>query len=184
MILLFTHKTDPSQTKMAIQEHQTAPRRIRKELEKLKKESAQEDDTLNHFKIYENKNDIFKLDVLLKAPKDSFYSGGVFHLHIQFPTDYPFKPPKVVFKTKIYHPNINSNGVICLDILGENWSPALTVGKVLVSILSWLDDPNPKDPLVTDIAKEFCTDIEGYRRNCQAWVEKYATEEKVKIEDK
>jgi ubiquitin-conjugating enzyme E2 D/E len=60
---------------------------------------------------------------------DSPYSGGVFFLEITFPVDYPFKPPKVAFKTKIYHPNINANGSICLDILKEQWSPALTVAK-------------------------------------------------------
>jgi ubiquitin-protein ligase len=60
---------------------------------------------------------------------DSPYSGGVFFLAIHFPTDYPFKPPKVNFTTRIYHPNINSNGSICLDILRDQWSPALTISK-------------------------------------------------------
>lgn len=60
---------------------------------------------------------------------DSPYSGGVFFLAIHFPTDYPFKPPKVTFTTRIYHPNINSNGSICLDILRDQWSPALTISK-------------------------------------------------------
>lgn len=67
------------------------------------------------------------------GPPDSPYQGGVFFLTIHFPTDYPFKPPKVAFSTRIYHPNINSNGSICLDILRSQWSPALTIskGKVL-----------------------------------------------------
>ena len=60
---------------------------------------------------------------------DSPYSGGVFFLDLHFPVDYPFKPPKVTFVTKIYHPNINQNGSICLDILRDQWSPALTVSK-------------------------------------------------------
>ena len=60
----------------------------------------------------------------------SMVAGGVFFLNIHFPTDYPFKPPKFAFTTRIYHPNINSNGAICLDILRSQWSPALTVSKV------------------------------------------------------
>ena len=86
------------------------------------------------------------------GPEDSAYTGGVFFLNIHFPTDYPFKPPKVQFVTKIYHPNINSNGSICLDILKDQWSPALTISKVLLSISSLLTDANPDDPLVPDIA--------------------------------
>ncbi|EGG21508.1 Ubiquitin-conjugating enzyme E2-23 kDa [Cavenderia fasciculata] len=64
------------------------------------------------------------------GPEGTPYQGGVFFLHITFPTDYPFKPPKIQFKTKIYHCNINSNGDICLDILKNNWSPVLTVAKI------------------------------------------------------
>jgi len=60
---------------------------------------------------------------------ESPYAGGVFFLSITFPVDYPFKPPKVSFTTKIYHPNINANGSICLDILRDQWSPALTISK-------------------------------------------------------
>jgi ubiquitin-conjugating enzyme E2 D/E len=69
----------------------------------------------------------------IMGPPDSPYQGGVFFLTIHFPTDYPFKPPKVAFTTRIYHPNINSNGSICLDILRSQWSPALTISKVLLS---------------------------------------------------
>jgi ubiquitin-conjugating enzyme E2 D/E len=67
------------------------------------------------------------------GPSDSPYSGGVFFLAIHFPTDYPFKAPKVNFTTRIYHPNINSNGSICLDILRDQWSPALTISKGITS---------------------------------------------------
>lgn len=66
---------------------------------------------------------------LSRTQGDSPYAGGVFFLSITFPTDYPFKPPKVSFTTKIYHPNINANGSICLDILRDQWSPALTISK-------------------------------------------------------
>uniref|UniRef100_A0A669EDE9 E2 ubiquitin-conjugating enzyme n=1 Tax=Oreochromis niloticus TaxID=8128 RepID=A0A669EDE9_ORENI len=73
--------------------------------------------------------DMFHWQATITGPNDSPYHGGVFFLSVHFPTDYPFKPPKVAFTTKIYHPNINSNGSICLDILRSQWSPALTVSK-------------------------------------------------------
>ncbi len=92
------------------------------------------------------------------GPDESPYSGGIYFLKIHVPSDYPFKPPKLQFETRIYHPNINSNGSICLDILQEQWSPALTICKVLLSISSLLTDPNPDDPLVPNIAKEYKTD--------------------------
>uniref|UniRef100_A0A8C3BZF0 E2 ubiquitin-conjugating enzyme n=1 Tax=Cairina moschata TaxID=8855 RepID=A0A8C3BZF0_CAIMO len=74
-------------------------------------------------------DDMFHWQATIMGPNDSPYQGGVFFLTIHFPTDYPFKPPKVAFTTRIYHPNINSNGSICLDILRSQWSPALTISK-------------------------------------------------------
>ncbi len=127
------------------------------------------------------------------GPGDSPYSGGVFFLAIHFPTDYPFKPPKVNFTTRIYHPNINSNGSICLDILRDQWSPALTISKgeckhevrdnmnlltslvlVLLSICSMLTDPNPDDPLVPEIAHVYKTDRSRYEATAREWTRKYA----------
>ncbi|XP_010623253.1 ubiquitin-conjugating enzyme E2 D4 isoform X5 [Fukomys damarensis] len=106
-------------------------------------------------------DDLFHWQATIMGPNDSPYQGGVFFLTIHFPTDYPFKPPKVAFTTKIYHPNINSSGSICLDILRSQWSPALTVSKVLLSICSLLCDPNPDDPLVPEIAHTYKADREN-----------------------
>ena len=80
----------------------------------------------------------------LRGPDGSPYENGTFFLDIQFPQDYPFKPPKVTFRTRVYHCNVTSSGQICLDILKDNWSPALTVSKVLLSIASLLTDANPR----------------------------------------
>ncbi|MEI4850539.1 ubiquitin-conjugating enzyme E2, partial [Klebsiella pneumoniae] len=68
--------------------------------------------------------DMFHWQATIMGPSDSPFSGGVFLVSIHFPPDYPFKPPKVSFRTKVFHPNINSNGSICLDILKEQWGPA------------------------------------------------------------
>ncbi|KAJ3176035.1 Ubiquitin-conjugating enzyme E2 2 [Geranomyces variabilis] len=106
------------------------------------------------------------------GPAGSPYAGGVFFLDIHFPQEYPFKPPKVVYRTRIYHCNINSNGAICLDILKDNWSPALTISKVLLSICSLLTDANPHDPLVGNIAQQYIKDREEHDRTAREWTKR------------
>jgi len=121
-----------------------------------------------------DEQDMFKWQATIMGPQDSPYQGGVFFLTIQFPPDYPFKPPKVTFVTRIYHPNINSNGSICLDILRSQWSPALTISKVLLSVCSLLTDPNPEDPLVPEIARLYKSDRNKYNDLAKEWTKKYA----------
>lgn len=88
-------------------------------------------------------DDLFHWQATIMGPDESPYSGGVFFLDIHFPADYPFKPPKVSFTTRIYHCNINSNGGICLDILKDQWSPALTISKVCHPLSSLLVTRTP-----------------------------------------
>ncbi|KAI8324741.1 ubiquitin-conjugating enzyme [Martensiomyces pterosporus] len=108
------------------------------------------------------------------GPGDSPYAGGVFFLDIHFPQEYPFKPPKIIFRTRIYHCNINSQGQICLDILKDNWSPALTISKVLLSICSLLTDPNPHDPLVHSIAQQLLSNRAEHDATAKEWTKRYA----------
>nr|XP_051186732.1 ubiquitin-conjugating enzyme E2 36-like isoform X2 [Lolium perenne] len=81
--------------------------------------------------------------------------GGVFKLELFLPEEYPMAPPKVRFLTKIYHPNIDKLGRICLDILKDKWSPALQIRTVLLSIQALLSAPNPDDPLADNVAKHW-----------------------------
>jgi ubiquitin-conjugating enzyme E2 D/E len=120
-------------------------------------------------------NDMYHWEGFIMGPSDSPYSGGLFNLRIDFPLDYPFKGPKVVFTTKIYHPNIHSSGAICLDILKDKWSPALTVSKLLLSICSLFTDANPNDPLVPNIAKQYIEDRAEFDETARIWTLQFAT---------
>ena len=120
-------------------------------------------------------DDIYNWDATIMGPEGSVYGGGVFQLSIIFPGNYPFKAPKIKFVTRIYHPNINSAGGICLDVLKDQWSPALTISKILLSICSMLDDPNPDDPLVPDIADQYRNNRVIYDMTAREWTQKFAT---------
>lgn len=120
-------------------------------------------------------DDIYHWQATIMGPSDSPYHRGVFYLDINFPEDYPYKPPKIRFNTKIYHPNINSGGGICLDILKDQWSPALTISKVLLSICSLLTDPNPDDPLVPSIAELYINNREEYNMQARAYTLQFAS---------
>nr|XP_044990275.1 ubiquitin-conjugating enzyme E2 D3-like [Jaculus jaculus] len=119
-------------------------------------------------------DDMFHWQATTVGPNDSPHQGSVFLYSFDnnFPIDYPFKPPKVALTTRIYHPNTNSNGSICLVILRSQWSPALTISKVLLSICSLVCDPNPDYPLVTEAAWTYKTDRDKYNRVSWEWTQK------------
>jgi len=147
-----------------------ALKRIQKELIEIEKEPPS-----NCSAGLAGDGDFYNWTATIMGPDDSPYAGGLYFLSIRFPTDYPFKPPTAKFITRIYHPNINSNGDICLDILKHAWSPALTVPKILLSISSLLDDPNPDDPLVPEIAHIYKTDRARFNATAREWNRKYAS---------
>jgi len=143
-------------------------RRIMKELQELK------NDPPHNCSAGPEGEDQYRWEGVILGPTDTPYAGGVFRLRILFPLDYPFKSPTITFITKIYHPNINSAGVICLDILKTKWSPALTISKVLLSICSMLSDPNPDDPLDAEVARIYVNDRERYTETARSWTEQHA----------
>ena len=145
-----------------------AAKRIKKEMNELRKDAP------TNCSAGPTNDDLFEWKAVIMGPAESNYQGGIFHLIIRFPADYPFKPPKVTFQTKIYHPNVNEKGGICLDILKDQWSPALTISKVLLSISSLLTDPNPDDPLVPDIARQYISNRGLYNQTAKDWTQKYA----------
>lgn len=119
-------------------------------------------------------DDMFNWQGTVMGPAGTPYEGGVFFLDVTFPTNYPFKPPKVRFTTPVYHPNINSNGAICLDVLKDQWCPALTLSKLLLSISSLLTDPNPEDPLDPYKADEYRNQRAAFDQKAREYTAKYA----------
>ena len=119
-------------------------------------------------------DNIMHWQAAIQGPSDTPYAGGVFYLSIEFTDDYPFKPPKVRFTTKVYHCNVNSDGVIGMDILRDQWAPVLTVAKLLLSISSLLASPNSDDPLVPSIAQLYKNSRAEHDARAREWVQKYA----------
>ncbi|KAI0258550.1 ubiquitin-conjugating enzyme/RWD-like protein, partial [Gloeopeniophorella convolvens] len=147
----------------------TTLKRIHREMSDLKKED------LGGISLGPvSDNDPFLWRARLPGPEASVYEGGVFDVQIALGHDYPFSAPKVLFQTRIYHMNISDKGNVCIDILKNNWSPALSIFKVVLSLSSLLTDPNPSDPLVPSIATEFVRKRSTHDQTARRWTELYA----------
>ncbi|RHY16840.1 hypothetical protein DYB25_006009 [Aphanomyces astaci] len=113
----------------------------------------------------------------IRGPAGTPYEGGHFVLEINIPKTYPFEPPKVRFDTKIWHPNISSQtGAICLDILKDAWSPALTIKTTLLSIQALLSAAEPTDPQDAEVARMYINDKDRFNNTAAFWTQSYATE--------
>ncbi|XP_047481794.1 ubiquitin-conjugating enzyme E2 4-like [Penaeus chinensis] len=146
----------------------TALQRITKEMQDLA------DDPLGQFSVGPVGTDLFHCQATVMGPRGSPYEGGLFDLSVDFPKSYPFQPPQIKFKTPIYHMNVGPYGDICLDILDKNWSPALSISKVLLVICVLMTDPNPDDPLRFNLRDEYKKDVSVYENNARQWTRQHA----------
>lgn len=101
------------------------------------------------------------------------YEGGVFIFELRIPREYPFKPPEVRIKTKIWHPNV-FNDRVCVGILGKDWAPANNIVDIVESLRFLLSNPNPDDPLHSSAAKQMKEDMPGFENKAKEWVEEFA----------
>jgi len=130
-------------------------------------------------------NDIFRWAIMIIGPRDTLYEGGFFTAHLIFPRDYPQRPPTMKFVTDIWHPNIDTDGGVCISILHqpgedqygyekpeERWLPVHTVETILISVISMLADPNAQSPANVDAAKQMREAPEEFKRRVAMCVRK------------
>uniref|UniRef100_A0A6A7FQF6 Ubiquitin-conjugating enzyme E2 N n=1 Tax=Hirondellea gigas TaxID=1518452 RepID=A0A6A7FQF6_9CRUS len=143
-------------------------KRIQKEIRKLQKEPV------HGISVAVDERNPRYFKIILTGPPDTPYEGGLFNLELFLPLSYPMEPPKAKFMTKIYHPNIDRVGRICLDILKEKWSPALQVRSVCQTIQLLLQEPNLEDPLDPAVNEVFKNNPQQALRTAREWTRKYA----------
>uniref|UniRef100_A0A5B6YNN4 E2 ubiquitin-conjugating enzyme n=1 Tax=Davidia involucrata TaxID=16924 RepID=A0A5B6YNN4_DAVIN len=122
---------------------------------------------------------------IIPGPLGTPYEGGTFNIDIVLPDGYPFEPPKMQFSTKVWHPNISSqSGAICLDILKDQWSPALTLKTALLSIQALLSAPEPDDPQDAVVAKQYLGNYQTFASTARCWTETFAKASSLGVEEK
>lgn len=121
----------------------------------------------------------------IQGPGDTPYEGGIFEVDITVPNDYPFEPPKMKFVTKVWHPNVSSQtGAICLDILKDQWSPAMTLRTALLSVQALLSSPEPNDPQDAQVAKQYLVNRREFDEQARSWTNTFAKQAPKSLEEK
>jgi len=124
-----------------------------------------------------SEDNLFVWNATVFGPDETPWEGGIFSLRIIFSDNYPEKPPRVRFTSEVYHPNVYSDGTLCMDIIQDQWSPCHNICTILTSIQSLLCDPNPASPANPEAAQQYQNDRQSYnkrvRRCSQRSVEGY-----------
>ncbi|CCA69827.1 related to UBC5-E2 ubiquitin-conjugating enzyme [Serendipita indica DSM 11827] len=147
----------------------TAQRRIAKELRDLS------NNPIEGITIHPQEDNLAHWDVTITGPPSSPYKGGHFKATIDFPGNFPFKAPSLVFATKVYHPGINEQGEICVPILRDEWKPTISMSTVLNIVYEKLANPSPDDPYEADIAALLKSDEAKFKATAKEWTKKYAS---------
>ena len=155
--------------------------------------SKQLNDLMRHpiagFKVEPCEGNLFKWDVWLLGPKDTAYETGIFRAQLNFTDEFPMKPPEMKFVSEFWHPNVYSNGTVCISILHPpgtdemnssetaqmRWTPVQSLEKVLLSVISMIADPDPTEsgaPANVDALVEWRKNRDAYTKRVRKLVEK------------
>jgi ubiquitin-conjugating enzyme E2 L3 len=109
------------------------------------------------------------------VPSEVPYNKGAFRVEFTFPDQYPFKPPTVLFKTKIFHPNVDEEGRVCLNIINpENWKPATKAKQIVEALVKLVNEPEPDHPLRAELAEEFVKNKAKFIKSAEAFTKKHS----------
>lgn len=117
--------------------------------------------------FFPDPDDILNFTLTIE-PDEGIYKGGSFNFTFAINSAFPHEPPKVKCTQKIYHPNIDLEGNICLNILREDWKPVLNLNAVIVGLQFLFLEPNASDPLNKEAAEDLRLNEEGFRRNVRS----------------
>ena len=110
------------------------------------------------------------------GPINTAFEGGIFPILVEIPENFPYKPPKVRFLCKMYHPNISkTSGYICLNILQNDWTPALSLQKALLCVCSLLENPNCGDPVEPEISDMYLKNRPLYDQTVREYTIRYGS---------
>ncbi|XP_070581174.1 ubiquitin-conjugating enzyme E2 S-like [Ptychodera flava] len=125
-------------------------------------------------KIYPNEEDITDIQATIEGPAGTPYAGGLFRLKLVLGKGFPSVPPKGFFLTKIFHPNVASNGEICVNTLKKDWKPELGVKHILLTIKCLLIYPNPESALNEEAGKLLLEQYDDYSVRAKMMTEIHA----------
>ena len=134
-----------------------------------------ETEPMENCTITVSEDDIHNWKCQMVGPANTPYAGGIFQIKIEFPAQYPFKPPVLTFDTKIYHPAVElETGKICADILNEGWGPTLNARHCLQTIYAMLKSPDTDHPLEEEIATLLREKPKEFEKQAKKYTKEYA----------
>ncbi|GAO49824.1 hypothetical protein SAICODRAFT_196475 [Saitoella complicata NRRL Y-17804] len=160
MLKIWTMKKDAAEAEKKRPKVSAAQIRVQKDLTELSLPSTMQTQ-------FPNPEDLLNFFLTIE-PDEGMYRGGLFKFSFAISNDYPHQPPKVRCTQKIYHPNIDLDGNVCLNILREDWKPVLNLNAVMVGLQYLFLEPNADDPLNKEAAEDLRRDREGFRRNVRS----------------